>query len=589
MRLGGRKLLRKIVSVMVLVMLLLGMSILVLEMRYALPATSTGRTIRVPFDFATIQEAINNASDGDTIEVVPKETPYYENVTVNKMLTIRRWPEATPGDYPVVDGENREGVVFNVTVDGVEINGFIIRNGQYGILLTSSNNHLRNVTLTSNGYGIYIGRESANNTLRENKIIGNTWNFGVAPFAALYNMSIPLDHFIQDIDETNTVDDKPVYYWVNHENESVPADAGYVAIVNSTDIIVENLSSLRSNYQGVLIAYSSEIIVKNFELSDLYTNLQYGIVFANVSDSAIQNVTISDIDNSIWLECSENNRVQNNRMWSTRLGGITGVWLEKSNNNVVADNLLRNDYFVQAGFGIILQRSNNNSVTGNSISRNVNGLSLSWSNNSLITHNNFLDNLQQVDIRESVDNKFDNGYEGNFWSDYSGIDSNGDGIGETSYVINSGNRDNCPLIEEWKATRIINVTWYALKPHLITIASDHVVASYRFKPNSTEKTGFITFNITSNTLGFYSITISRDRLDSPFELFINGTLKNPADYNLTYNASCAYIYFQCTEGKHMVKIIGYRLGNMYGDINGDEFIDYRDISVPSRNFGKTYP
>jgi nitrous oxidase accessory protein NosD len=43
-------------------------------------------------------------------------------------------------------------------------------------------------------------------------------------------------------------------------------------------------------------------------------------------------------------------------------------------------------------------------------------------------------------------NAWDNGLEGNYWSNYNGGDSNGDGIGDTPYIIDQDNQDNYPLI-----------------------------------------------------------------------------------------------------------------------------------------------
>ena len=36
-------------------------------------------------------------------------------------------------------------------------------------------------------------------------------------------------------------------------------------------------------------------------------------------------------------------------------------------------------------------------------------------------------------------------YMGNYWDDYTGSDTNGDGIGETPYIIDENNIDNYPL------------------------------------------------------------------------------------------------------------------------------------------------
>lgn len=46
-------------------------------------------------------------------------------------------------------------------------------------------------------------------------------------------------------------------------------------------------------------------------------------------------------------------------------------------------------------------------------------------------------------------NIWDNGTTGNYWSNYNGTDNNGDGIGDTPYVIDHNNQDNYPLMTEF--------------------------------------------------------------------------------------------------------------------------------------------
>jgi nitrous oxidase accessory protein NosD len=42
---------------------------------------------------------------------------------------------------------------------------------------------------------------------------------------------------------------------------------------------------------------------------------------------------------------------------------------------------------------------------------------------------------------------WDNGKEGNYWSDYNGTDGNHDGIGDTPYVVDVLNQDRYPLMQ----------------------------------------------------------------------------------------------------------------------------------------------
>jgi len=44
-------------------------------------------------------------------------------------------------------------------------------------------------------------------------------------------------------------------------------------------------------------------------------------------------------------------------------------------------------------------------------------------------------------------NMWDSNGEGNYWDDYTGVDEDGDNIGDTPYLIDGGsNKDNYPLI-----------------------------------------------------------------------------------------------------------------------------------------------
>ena len=70
----------------------------------------------------------------------------------------------------------------------------------------------------------------------------------------------------------------------------------------------------------------------------------------------------------------------------------------------------------------------------------------SYSN--LLYRNNLIDNKQNAE-EDTAMNSWDNGEEGNYWSDYTGEDLDGDGIGDTPYLIPDKGKamDNYPLMK----------------------------------------------------------------------------------------------------------------------------------------------
>jgi len=105
------------------------------------PAKSIPKTITVPDDYGSIQEALDNAEDGDTVFV--KKGVYVENPVVRKPVTLI--------------GEDRTATVIDVTAglkvesDGVTVTGFTIYDGHDGISLAGSycdisGNKIKNAT-----------------------------------------------------------------------------------------------------------------------------------------------------------------------------------------------------------------------------------------------------------------------------------------------------------------------------------------------------------------------------------------------------------------------------------------------------------
>ena len=122
----------------------------------SLPAPGAAATLNVPADYATIQAAINAASNGDTILV--SDGTYTENIDFKgKAITLKsiNGPSTT-----IIDGGSIDTVVKFITneTSSSVIDGFTIRNG-----LATSN--------YTEGGGIFVA--SASPTISNNKIINN--------------------------------------------------------------------------------------------------------------------------------------------------------------------------------------------------------------------------------------------------------------------------------------------------------------------------------------------------------------------------------------------------------------------------------
>ena len=91
-------------------------------------------------------------------------------------------------------------------------------------------------------------------------------------------------------------------------------------------------------------------------------------------------------------------------------------------------------------------------LIGNTLSHCCTGIQDGWCRNNNIYHNNFIENVIQASA-ENSDNQWDDGAEGNYWSDYTGLDVDGDGIGDSPYIIGPNVVDQFPLMAPFQLLR----------------------------------------------------------------------------------------------------------------------------------------
>ena len=296
-----------------------------------------------------------------------------------------------------ISSNNRHGIYLWWSSNNNTIRENLIEsNDADGIhLAISGHNELMNNTVNRNHeYGIYLWSWDSTNTLRGNRMSGNKYNFAV-PYS-----------FDDDVDTTNLVDCKPIYY-----------------IKNASDITIDGATNAGTVYC---------VNCKNITVKDLVlANNDAGVCFYNTNSSRIENVTS--------IDCRE------------------GICLHNSHSNT-----LTNNYASNSQEGVCMEWSDNNVLTKNDVLNNSRGISLYRSNDSLIYFNNFVYNSLNVQSRNSTNtwsspstiNYNYNGiahsnHLGNCWDDYEGTDVNNDGIGDSPYNIDS-DRDNCPLMNPFE-------------------------------------------------------------------------------------------------------------------------------------------
>ncbi|MCK4614445.1 MAG: right-handed parallel beta-helix repeat-containing protein, partial [Thermoplasmata archaeon] len=435
--------------------------------------------------FNKIQDGVDAAEDGDTVYI--QEGTYCENIEVyNQINLIGKGSGVTfidgtglDSDYildlnadniaidsiSIINNEQETdtgGIRISSDVRECRIENCTLSGNENAIYVTGRNHRIANDLIEQNqngiwiadkancsidscivkdntGYGVYI---TNNANLRDNRLSGNGMNF--------YLPAWPWGSYFPDMDETNVINGKPVFYRTNYNDSVIDVDDWSVIYLSESSNVVIRDGTLGDNAFGIFLWRVEDITIENVKTNNtrrgLYVFAGRGIdirncEFSNSSEAGAYvtaryvNMTYCkffDGKSSRGLHLNDGRdegytTVENCTFhnWST------GLTIHRHNNNVFSHN-----QFSQCGNGIFESGSNDNTFTYNRIVDCDVGLHVyhpgtGGSGYTIVRNNNIHGNAEYGLDHTNPDQTVDARY--NWWGDPSGPyheDDNPDGQGD---------------------------------------------------------------------------------------------------------------------------------------------------------------
>ncbi len=348
--------------------------------------TAQAKIIHV-FPEDNLQSIINNAAHGD--ELVLSAGIYEGNLTISKPLSL-----ISSERYKAVIRGEGVGSTIKVTASDVRIAGLTIQNSGPSIFDEDA--------------GIYMAQSAGNGVIENNRLEGNLFGLSLHGSPAVRVSG----NFIEGT-----------------QNPQWSERGDGIRMWNVNDSIIENNEFVHGR-DGIFITISSNNILRDNIMHNLRFAIHYMYAHANqVSGNRSYNNKIGYA-----LMYSNKLKVWDNISLNDRDHGIMFNFVHRS---VVRDNAVKGRPGSE-GKCTFLYNATGNIITGNYFEGCDIGVHYTaGSKNNKIAGNAFIRNRHQVKYVSTRHQEWSEEGQGNYWSDNSGFDLNGDGVTDTVYKPNS--------------------------------------------------------------------------------------------------------------------------------------------------------
>ena len=332
---------------------------------------------------ADLQAAIDQAQDGDTLRLAAGT--YTGKIIINKPLTL----EGSDKRDAIIQGDRTGRTISvmapNVTIKHITVtkSGISLPNMDAGIFLdkAADSAHIVENNILDNSVGVYLWG-APNALVERNTIIGNK--------------ELRENERGNGVTVWNAPNSKVIYNDISHGRDGIFSNAS-------------NFNTFSHNH---------------------FHDLRYGVHYMYTNDSQIEGNIVSNSKIGFAIMFSTNIKLRDNVSYNNI---DQGIMLNYTNESIIVGNAVE-----KSPKCVYLYNANNNQFTNNHFEGCEMGIHFSGAaEGNTIRENAFVNNHIQIKYVGTRFMDWADGGKGNYWSDNSAFDLDGDGIADTAYKPNN--------------------------------------------------------------------------------------------------------------------------------------------------------